>query len=164
MIIVNAGTMIDGKVYTCIKIEEGYAYLNEVGKRGRPRKILVSQCPYFDGGELIVPEPLVKKKKRREAKNINMMKIFKDTVSEYSEDIGDFSVSRTVVFYLEDMLENFINLSAMYAVDNAQSEGKSRIMPRHVYWPSLNKYEAQHINPDADDWALHLRDTYYAKE
>ena len=43
MIIVNAGTMIDGKIYTCLKIEEGYAYLNEVGKRGRPRKILVSQ-------------------------------------------------------------------------------------------------------------------------
>ena len=165
MIVVNAGTMIDGKVYTCIKIEDGYAYLNEVGKRGRPRKIDVNRCPYFEGSELIVPEPLVKKKKRREAKNINVMKLFKDTVKDLSESHEKkFSVSRSMSYYLHDMLESFVTLAADYAVDNAIREDTNRVSPRHVYWPKLDKIEAQHINPEADDWALHLRDTYYAKE
>ena len=105
------------------------------------------------------------KLKRRMAKNINMLKIFKDTIKENAEEHEvKVSISKNMPYYLQDMIQTFIVQAADYAFENALRQGTSRISPRHVYWPSLDRVEAQHINPEADDWALHLRDTYYAKE
>ena len=51
-------TIIDGKTYQVVRIDESFAYLHNVETyKGRPRKMLLSRVPYFDEeGTLIEPK------------------------------------------------------------------------------------------------------------
>lgn len=162
MIEVGMISLVKKIPYKCTSIEDGVATLQHVGFNNTIQRP-VSTCPYLDSdGQLVTPT--LDKPKRRTANRIDIAKIFRETVKSHSESHGKrFSISRSMNYYLWDMIDSFVQQAADYAVDNAMREGTNRVSPRHVYWPKLDKVEAEHINPDADDWALHLRDEYFAK-
>ena len=75
-------TMIDGKTYQVVKIDDNFAHLHDVKHyKGRPRKMILSQVPYFDeNGTLVKPvsEP-TKVPLRKFQSKINLRDIIKET-------------------------------------------------------------------------------------
>ena len=130
-------TLIDGQAFRCLRVDdEGYAHLmNVVNDSGRPRKILVSKCPFMKDGVLITPEPK-KKTKIRISGNMNVGTLMKD--------LTERQVSREAVAFMKEWVETFLVQMMAWADINAEEKGHERITPAHIYWFELDsRYEHQ---------------------
>lgn len=136
MIEVGEFTMItvDGitKTYSCIKIENGMAHLKDIlTTKGRPKKIPVSQCPYFSGEELITPKIVVEEKPRTRSK-VNLTSVIKDNT--------DLQISRTAKNFLHEWVVTAVGNMIANAEKNAISMGHSRISAAHIHWLETNHH------------------------
>lgn len=124
MIEVGAYTMFDGKTYSCVRIEDGIAYLKNITtQQGRTVKRPVAECPYFKDKQLIVPK---KQKKESLSSVININKIIKEHT--------DLQVSRSAKAMLLDWVEGALGCLVSNANSNALSRGDARITAAHIYW------------------------------
>ena len=124
-------TLIDGQAFRCLRVDdEGYAHLmNVVNDSGRPRKILVSKCPFMKDGVLITPEPK-KKTKIRISGNMNVGTLMKD--------LTERQVSREAVAFMKEWIETFMVNMMTWADNNAEERGDSRITAAHIYWYEMD--------------------------
>ncbi len=126
MIKAGSMTLIDAIPYSCVKIEDGMAYLKKVGdeNRGRFKKMRVELCPYVnEKNEFIVPKPPPINRKRMT--RFHFMKIIKDEV--------DLPVSHDLAYFVAEWLETLVMNAALEAESNAERRNDDRITAAH--WP-----------------------------
>lgn len=119
-------TIVDSRTYSCMRIEDGFAYLKDIAKQqGRTRKIRVEECPYIEEGKVIVP----KKVKKSSSNVLNISKVIKEHT--------DLQVSSSAKALLLDWAEGAISCLVSNANANAINLGHSRITAAHIYWLEL---------------------------
>lgn len=120
-------TIVDSRTYSCVRVEDGFAFLKDIAKQqGRTRKIRVEECPYIEGGKVIVPK---KQKKESLSSVININKIIKEHT--------DLQVSRSAKALLLDWVEGAVSALVSNANANAIRLGHSRVTAAHIYWLEL---------------------------
>ena len=126
MIKVGQFTMIDGKTYQVVKIDDNFAHLHDVKHyKGRPRKMILSQVPYFDENGTLV-EPVIEKTKvplRKFQSKINLRDIIKETTD------GQFS--RKGIMFLHEQLTGLAEIMIINAFETAEKHGHKRVGAEH---------------------------------
>ena len=135
-------TIINSEPYTCVRIEDGIAYLKKAAEnKGRHLNMAVTLVPYFEDGELIVPKPPEKEKSIRNLK-INVAKIVR-------EETG-MLVSRDLVRFAHEHITDLIMQLAYLAEQSALERGHKKLRPAHWYrWDfgideGVGFYDASH--------------------
>lgn len=120
-------TIIGGKTFQVVRIEDNFAYLHNVETyMGRPRKMLVSQVPYFDeNGQLIVPE--IKKTQIPKRKLIS-----KVNIREIAKEQTDKQVSKKAIMFIEEQVRFLCEYLIINADETADKHNHTRIGPEHV--------------------------------
>ena len=119
-------TMIDGKTYQVVKIDDNFAHLHDVKHyKGRPRKMILSQVPYFDeNGTLVQPvSESTKVPLRKFQSKINLRDIIKETTD------GQFS--RKGIMFLHEQLAGLAEVMIMNAFETAERHGHKRVGAEH---------------------------------
>jgi hypothetical protein len=154
VITVGSMTLLDHLPYTCIKIEDGVAYLKKVGEesRGRYRKMDVKLVPFVDEkNQLITPKPPPVNRKRMT--RFHYMKTIKEQV--------DMPISHDLAYIVAEHLESLVMMLADRAETNAEEAGDDRITAAHWYWLELEKHEGFGKWPEnrelAKDYKMYLR-------
>ena len=130
MIEVGGLTLIDFVTYTCIKIENGEAHLKDiVGGRGRPKKMKVSEVPYFKDGEFHVPE-IPKVEIARTPTKLDVRKILKRE--------ADLPATNDAIRFLSEWTETAIANMISWAIQNAEEMGHTKLTSAHFYWWELS--------------------------
>tara|TARA_R100001463_G_scaffold72014_2_gene125870 strand:+ start:2743 stop:3183 length:441 start_codon:yes stop_codon:yes gene_type:complete len=126
MIEINDFTIIDNEPYTCIKIEEGIAYMKKVSEtRGRYMQMAAHMVPYFKDGDLIIPE-----KPKRE-KSITGLKI---PIAKLLREETNMPVSRNLVKFVHEHITDLVTELAWCAKENAEEYGDKTLKPSHWYF------------------------------
>jgi histone H3/H4 len=130
---INTGefTLIDGKTYRCLRVEDGYVYLVDIVKeKGRPKKVKLEECPYFKDGKLFVPE-----------KKVRVIPKVKNNISirAIAKQATDLQLSRTAIAFLAEWVETAISNAITNAEQNAKERGQSRISAAHIHWLETNE-------------------------
>ena len=121
-------TIVGVESYQCAKIESGVAFLKKTTEsRGRFLEMKVDLVPYFNEGQLVIPEK--PKKENIIRTKINVNKLIKEAT--------DMSVSRDLVKFASENIETIIYTLAEIAKENAESKGHKRLRPSHWYWLEL---------------------------
>ncbi len=125
MINVGDFTIIYDEPYSCVKIEDGIAYLKKAAEnKGRHLQMAVELVPYFNDGELIKPEPPKREKSIRGLK-IEVAKIIR-------EETG-MPVSRILVKFVHEHITDLIMELADIAAYNAKLKNHKTLRPAHWY-------------------------------
>ena len=129
MIEINDFTIIDNEPYTCIKIDEGIAFMKKVSEtRGRYMQMAAHMVPYFKDGDLIIPE-----KPKRE-KSISGLKI---PIAKLIREETNMPVSRDLVKFVHEHITDLITELAWYAKENAEENNHKTLKPAHWYFLQL---------------------------
>ena len=125
-------TIIDGKTYQVVRIDEAFAYLHNVETyKGRPRKMLLSRVPYFDeSGTLIEP-------KQEETKIPTRKFQSKVNVREIVKSETEMQVSKKAIMFLQEQLSSICEILICNAEQTAERHGHSRIGPEHICYLNL---------------------------
>lgn len=154
MITEGAITLIDQLPYTCIKVEEGVAFLKRVGdeNRGRFKRMDAKFVPYLNKEKkLIVPEipPL----SRRKMERFHYMKAIKEEI--------DLPISHDLSYFVAEHIDHLVRQLAEKAEINANMKGDKRITSAHWYWLDLTPEGGHGFWPDhvefAKDYKEYLR-------
>ena len=155
MITVGSMTLLDHLPYTCVKIEDGVAYLKKVGEesRGRYRKMDAKLVPFVDEkNQLVIPKPPPVNRKRMT--RFHFMKIIKEQI--------DMPVSHDLAYFVAEHLEYIVMLLADRAETNAEQAGDDRVTAAHWYWLELDQYQGFGKWPQnrdiAKDYKTYLRE------
>ena len=121
-------TIVGVESYQCAKIESNVAFLKKTTEsRGRFLEMKVGLVPYFNDGQLVVPE--IPKKE-----NIIQTKI---SINKLIKEATDMTVSRDLVKFASENIETLIYTLADIAKANADAKGHKRLRPSHWYWLEL---------------------------
>ena len=138
-------TIIDDEPYSCVKIEDEIAYLKKVSEnKGLHLQMAVSLTPYFDNGELIKPEPPKKEKSIRGLK-IEVGKMIR-------EETG-MPVSRTLVKFAHECIEDLVTELAWICARNAKERGHKKLRAAHWYHLQLAPDQGLGYHEDHDEYA-----------
>ena len=123
-------TVIDMVTYTCLKIENGKAYLKDItSTQGRPKVMDVRYVPYFTEDGIVVPEK-PEPKQVKIATKLNLRKILKEEI--------DMPMTNDAIRFLSEWAETAICQMASWAEDNAQKLNNNKITAAHIYWWDLH--------------------------
>ncbi len=120
-------TIIDGKTYQVVRVDEAFAHLHNVETyKGRPRKMLLSRVPYFDeSGKLIEPkQEETKVPLRKFQSKVNVREIVKNEI--------EMQVSKKAIMFLQEQLSSICEILILNAEQTAERHGHSRIGPEHI--------------------------------
>ncbi len=148
-------TLLEHLPYTCIKIEDGVAFLKRVGEeqRGRFRKMDAKLVPFVnEKNELVIPKPPPVNRKRMT--RFHYMKIIKEEL--------ELPTSHDLAYYVAEHLDYLVRILAGRAEQNAEKAGDDRVTSEHWYWLDLRPEEGigkWEQNKDmANDFKNYLRD------
>ena len=140
-------TIIGGETFHVVKTDEAFAYLHNVKSyKGRPRKMLLSQVPYFGSdGNLITPTVEKTKIPTRKLKSkVNIRKIITETT--------DMQVSKNAIMWLQEQLSGICETLLEQAVEKAQHHKDKRIEPRHIQHVPIPESESTFVYKSHDDY------------
>tara|TARA_R100001510_G_scaffold8847_1_gene6793 strand:+ start:471 stop:932 length:462 start_codon:yes stop_codon:yes gene_type:complete len=141
-------TVIDGKTYQVMRIEEQTAHLQNVETyKGRPRKMLARLVPYFaEDGNLIVPEPVTETAipTRKLSSKVNIRKI----IAENTE----MQVSKNAIMWLHEQLAGICEALVNQAELKAEFHNHKRIEPRHIQHVPIPESAPDYVYLSHDDY------------
>lgn len=127
-------TVIDFVTYTCLKVEDGKAYLKDItSSQGRPKVLDARYVPYFTKDGLVTPEKPEPKQVKISTK-LNLRKIIKEEI--------DLPVTNDAVRFLSEWAETAICQMITWAEENALKLNNSKITAAHIYWWDLHPNQA----------------------
>jgi len=130
MISVGELTIINSTTYRCLKIENGVAHLkNIIHNQGRPTKIPVNECPYMEGGTIVIPKKIPSVPKKTRSK-VNITALIKENT--------DLQISRSAKNLLYEWVETAVGNVVSNAEQNALVRGERRITAAHIHWLETN--------------------------
>lgn len=146
MIKVGDFTVIQGTTYYITRIEDNFAYMLDVAKmKGRPKKVILSQVPYFVDDKLITPvQENTKIPSRKLVSKVNIRAIANETT--------EMQVSKNAIMWIHEQLEGICEILLSQAEEKAKYHQSKRIEPRHI----------QHIRvpESAEDFVFLSHDDY----
>lgn len=123
-------TVIDFVTYTCLKVEDGKAYLKDItSTQGRPKIMDARYVPYFTVDGLVTPEKPEPKQVKISTK-LNLRKLIKGEI--------DLPVTNDAIRFLSEWAETAICQMISWAEENATRLGHDKITAAHIYWWSLH--------------------------
>jgi hypothetical protein len=130
MISVGELTIINSTTYRCLKIENDVAHLkNIIHNQGRPTKIPVNECPYMEGGTIVIPKKIPSVPKKTRSK-VNITALIKENT--------DLQISRSAKNLLYEWVETAVGNVVSNAEQNALVRGERRITAAHIHWLETN--------------------------
>jgi hypothetical protein len=150
--VIKAGsmTLLDAIPYSCIKVEDGMAYLKRVGdeNRGRFKKVAIEICPYVnEKNEYVIPKPPPVNRKRMA--RFHFMKVIKEEI--------ELSVSHDLAYFVAEWLHDIVSCAALEAERNANDRNDERITAAH--WPpNKNLGNQRGYWPQNPEWAKEYKE------
>tara|TARA_R100000734_G_C3315958_1_gene108200 strand:+ start:280 stop:738 length:459 start_codon:yes stop_codon:yes gene_type:complete len=140
-------TIIGGETFHVVKTDEAYAYLHNVKSyKGRPRKMLLSQVPYFGSdGKLITPKVEKTKIPSRKLKS-------KVNIREIIAENTDMQVSKNAIMWLHEQLSSICETLLEQAVEKAKHHEDKRIEPRHIQHVPIPESANNFVYQSHDDY------------
>ena len=143
-------TLIEHLPYTCVKIEDGVAFLKRVGEenRGRFKKMDAKLVPFVnEKNELVIPKPPPVNRKRMA--RFHFMKVIKEEV--------ELPVSHDLAYFVAEWLFELVSNAALEAEKNAAIRDDKRITAAH--WPpNRNLGNQTGYWPDNPEWAKEFKE------
>jgi len=113
-----------------LKIENDVAHLkNIIHNQGRPTKIPVNECPYMEGGTIVIPKKIPSVPKKTRSK-VNITALIKENT--------DLQISRSAKNLLYEWVETAVGNVVSNAEQNALVRGERRITAAHIHWLETN--------------------------